>query len=63
MTPTIYGTISQTADVAIFSPEYGFQSYGVIESLSIRPVINLKPDVEISGGIGTVNKPFIIKTY
>ena len=28
--------------------------------LSVRPVINLKSDVKISGGIGTVNEPYII---
>lgn len=28
----------------------------------IRPVINLKSDVKITGGIGTVNEPFIIDT-
>ena len=30
--------------------------------LATRPVINLKADVEISGGIGTINDPYIIKT-
>ena len=29
---------------------------------AIRPVISLKPDVKITGGIGTVNDPFIIDT-
>ena len=28
----------------------------------MRPVINLKSNVEISGGIGTVNDPYIVKT-
>lgn len=42
----------------------GFLSAGLTvgRSFSARPVINLKTDVEISGGIGTVNDPFIIKT-
>ena len=31
-------------------------------SFEARPVINLKPDVEISSGIGTSNDPFVIKT-
>ena len=31
-------------------------------SFGIRPVINLKADVEISGGTGTSNDPFVIKT-
>ena len=30
--------------------------------LATRPVINLKVDVKISGGIGTINDPYIIKT-
>ena len=30
--------------------------------LSVRPVINLKSDVKISGGTGTANDPFIVKT-
>ena len=34
----------------------------VIQRAGIRPVINLKADVEISGGIGTVNDPYVIKT-
>ena len=28
----------------------------------IRPVINLRADVEITGGIGTKNSPYVIKT-
>ena len=30
--------------------------------LDVRPVINIKSDVKISGGIGTSNDPFIIDT-
>ncbi len=30
-------------------------------SLGIRPVINLKSDVKITGGIGTTNDPFVIE--
>lgn len=29
---------------------------------TVRPVISLKSDIEITGGIGTINEPFIIKT-
>ena len=36
--------------------------WGVQYSLGVRPVINLKADVEISGGTGTANDPFIVKT-
>lgn len=28
----------------------------------VKPVINLKPDVKISGGIGTVNNPYVVDT-
>ncbi len=31
-------------------------------ALGARPVINLKADVEISGGMGTNNDPFVVKT-
>ena len=34
----------------------------VTSGSGVRPVINLKSDVEISGGIGTINDPFIVKT-
>ena len=36
--------------------------YGVGQFFSVRPVINLKSDVKISGGIGTINNPYIIDT-
>ena len=39
-----------------FSGDWVPGGYGV------RPAINLKADVEISGGIGTVNDPYIVKT-
>ena len=28
---------------------------------AIRPVINMKAGVEISGGIGTINDPFVVE--
>ena len=30
--------------------------------LGLRPVISLKSDVEISGGVGTSDNPYIVKT-
>lgn len=27
----------------------------------VRPVINLKADVKISGGIGTINDPYVVE--
>ena len=37
-------------------------SYWVTSTYGVRPVINLRSDVQISGGIGTQNNPFVIKT-
>ena len=34
----------------------------VTEGFGLRPVINLKSDVEISGGVGTSDNPYIVKT-
>ncbi len=34
----------------------------IINDFGVRPVINLKSDVEIAGGIGTLNDPYIVKT-
>ncbi|MDD5835865.1 MAG: hypothetical protein PUD34_01460 [bacterium] len=36
--------------------------YGVTLSNGVRPVINLKSDVKISGGIGTPENPYVIET-
>ncbi len=38
--------------------------YGLtlVDSYGVRPVINLNADVEITGGIGTQNEPFVVKT-
>ena len=33
----------------------------VTSAYGIRPVINLASDVEISGGIGTANAPYVVK--
>ena len=40
----------------------GFGGGWVTSGYGVRPAINLKADVEISGGIGTVNDPYIVKT-
>ena len=36
--------------------------YGIHGSIGARPVINLKSDVKITGGIGTANDPFVVET-
>ena len=39
-------------------PDYG---YDATQTATFRPVINLKPDVTISGGTGTSSNPYVIK--
>ena len=62
MSPSIYGSISQVADTYGFFGDGIVYSYGVAKSLNIKPVISLKSNVEISGGLGTINDPFVVKT-
>ena len=61
MTPFSYLVEPYFAHISI--NEYtGKQShYTTTSVVGIRPVINLKADTEISGGIGTNNNPYIIK--
>lgn len=58
-----YYSHKEGAYLMILDPK-GFISHGgwTAYTMAIRPVINLKADVEISGGIGTVNDPYIVKT-
>ena len=64
-----------TMSPSIFYADYGYAGewydnsdgflnpwWNVDFSSDARPVINLKEDVEISGGMGTANDPFIVKT-
>ena len=63
MTPTNYNASWKNANNWVMSDSGIVYSGGHIgRSYGIRPVINLKADVEISGGIGTANDPYIIKT-
>ena len=39
-----------------------YQWAWISDSYSTRPVINLKSDVKITGGIGTANDPFVVET-
>ena len=63
MTPASIGKIRQNAAV-FFQDATGMPNpwWGVRNTFGIRPVINLKADVEISGGIGTISDPYVIKT-
>ena len=62
MSPYVFNS-TVPATYNIVSTNSGFISNAYIKDItrSIRPVINLKADVEISGGIGTINDPYTIK--
>ena len=65
-----YWTMSPRYFYVTFAAAYGFAAYSVgfahsgwvTSSNGVRGVINLKPDVQISGGIGTANDPFVVQT-
>ena len=63
MTPKLYFSSGGAPYMWIMNgDDYNFGEWKIGSDISIRPVISLKPDVKISGGIGTINEPFIIKT-
>ena len=63
MTPFKYDSSYLTADVIIMQSSGKISGWEPVSySYSVRPVINLKNNVEISSGIGTVNDPYVIKT-
>ena len=55
---------SYEAAMEWYQHSYGriYPWWEVIGELSARPVINLKSDVKITGGIGTANDPFVVET-
>lgn len=59
MTPALYSNYSII--IINYGVDYLTPSSLIFNS-NVRPVINLKADVEITGGIGTVNDPFVVKT-
>lgn len=61
MSPSIFSTAVGTAREWIHnSGGYLYIWNWITYSFGARPVINLKADVEITGGIGTANDPFVI---
>ncbi len=62
MTPTSF--IANNAAANLFTANsLGYaNNYDVASWVGIRAVINLGSDVEITGGIGTANDPFVVKT-
>ena len=47
------GTLNYRERIMFNSVDYG---------IYVKLFINLKPDVKISGGIGTVNNPYVVDT-
>ena len=62
MSPSYFSHSNSTSNVWNVGGAGGFGGNWVASGRGVRPVINLKANVEISGGIGTVNDPFVIKT-
>ena len=63
MTPSHYDPVWNTV-LVFHENSLGkiFGNWDINYTLLVRPVINLKANVEITGGIGTVNDPYVIKT-
>ena len=59
-----YGFSSGTTAALEFSLGSDGLAYSgwVTSAIGVRPVINLRSDVQISGGIGTQNEPFVVET-
>ena len=63
MSPSyFYAANGAAIEWSLYSTGFLNSGWGVHASFGARPVINLKSNVEISGGIGTSNDPFIIDT-
>ena len=61
MSPFVFNPSVSASSVWGVSVTGHFGSSLVASGFGVRPVINLKSNVEISGGIGTVNDPYVIK--
>jgi len=62
MSPSHYSSLHSAAREYSFVLEGFLNPYpDVITNYNVRGVINLKSDVEITGGIGTANDPFVVK--
>jgi len=62
MSPFYFNATSSSALEFHLSNEGRVGGTWVTDASAVRPVINLKSDVEITGGIGTANDPFVVKT-
>ena len=57
-----YNSANSTSQAFIIPSNGMLTNQDVSGNYGIRPVINLNADVEITGGIGTQNEPFVVKT-
>ena len=62
MTPYHYNSSNGNSNVWNLRKSGEMYSDSVYGNMGIRPVINLKSDVKITGGIGTSNDPYVIDT-
>ena len=63
MTPSYYYAPFNSARGWIeYSTGYLYSGWSVFGNLGVRPVINLKSDVKITGGTGTANDPYVVDT-
>ena len=62
MSPSIFDSSYTVVDIWLYSAKGTLGRNNMItNSSTIRPVINLKSDVKISGGIGTINDPYVVE--
>ena len=54
------GIAATEAVWAVYS--YGIHDYLITGAFNLRPVLNLRPDIQISDGDGTINSPFVVKS-
>ena len=59
-TMTPYYTYQTNPDVLFVNTYGSINALGVKKVSGIRPSISLAPDVEVSGGSGTENNPYIV---
>ena len=62
MSPSLFSSYYKTAYNICYKAGLVSDWCWVNWDMMFKPVISLKSDVEISGGIGTVNDPFVVKT-
>ena len=63
LSPSYYSErLNRTMVLYSYNSGYANRNGSVNMNLLVRPVINLNANVEITGGIGTQNEPFVVKT-